>query len=315
MLVTMDERTWIAGNAVQEMKNENFTYKINDLDKMIKRIRTEREKAGMGMHIVVKPIKNSPFKTPSYGLTFQKDPITGVFYGIPNGKDQYGNPKWLRIPIGEYAQFDLNRDNDAKIWSVFRFHPSLKGSPFQGFNGARTVFELEDPGEEAKIEKAGLDQMRIAMERIDLILNKGKDLVNFARYLGENVNNKTGLSALQSAVIKYMRKDPVEFNKKWENSYRTYIESVYAGIDVGKIQDLPGSGIMYNNIPLGQSVEEAAEYLKKDRGMMEVIVHEIDKKDEVTKGIEEEIKKNKLKKDNEKEVKDNKNTGIEDDLS
>lgn len=315
MLVTMDERTWIAKSAVQEMKNENFTYKINDLDKIIEKIRADREKVGMGMYIVIKPIRNSPFKTPSYGLTFQKDPITGVYYGIPNGKDQYGNPKWQRIPIGEYIQFDLNKDHDAKIWSVFRFHPSLKGSPFNGFNGARTIFELEDPGEEAKIEKAGLDQMRIAMERIDLILNKGKDLVNFARYLGENVNNKTGLSMLQSSVIKYMRKDPVEFNKKWENNYRTYVEVIHAGIDVGKIQDLPGSGIMYNNIPLGQSVEEAAQYLKTDRGIMNVLVHEIEEKDEVSKNIEDEIKKFKSKKNKDKELNDNKNVVIEDDLS
>ena len=143
----MAERQWIAKYAVIEMGDAIKT-KVMNVDKVVERIVAMRAKNNMSPYVEIQPISPDMHKMPNKLATWQKDPITGVYYGIATGQDDFGNIRWQKIQLNDHLSLNMDRTNDAKIWTVLRFHPELLGSPWAKDS---PYYKVYDPTEAAGV--------------------------------------------------------------------------------------------------------------------------------------------------------------------
>jgi hypothetical protein len=286
-LVTLDERRWIAQNAVQEMGSV-IKQKVIDLDKAIMKIREDRAKMGLSPYIDIQPISTDMYKTPNRGITFQKDPETGVLYGIALDQDDYGNIRWQRIQLSDALPLDLNKEPDAKIWAVLRFHPDIQGSPWQY---DAPYYKVYDPNEVALQEIGEIAAMKKALDRVDKISKNPRDLVYFLRYLGEDVKIDANENLLVGMLLRQARHYPFQFNKKWDSKERSYAERFESARALGIINEHVDKGFMFRSIPLGITAEEAVRFLSRDGNIMTAINNDLADQDAVVNKLEDVKKK------------------------
>lgn len=292
LLVTLDERRLIQ----KEMSIEFGTkikYRVMDLDKVVMKIREERARYSLSPYIEIKPISPDMHKVPSRTMTFQKDPVTGVLYGIPIDQDDFGNMRWQKTQIADNMSLNLDNVNEAKIWAVIRFNPDIKGSPFQVQN---PYYEIYDPVKVARTEMGEVAAMKKAFDRIDKIQSHPVDMVMFARYLGEEIRENASVDIVYNTLLKFARGYPMEFNKKWESKSRSYGERFATARAIGVITQDIDKGFVFRNIPLGLSEEDAIRFLSKDMNIMNSINDIISEQDIVVKNMRVEIEFNDKKK-------------------
>jgi hypothetical protein len=308
LLVTLDERKLIQ----KEMSVEYGTkvkHRVIDLDKAIIKIREERARYSLSPYVEIKPISPDMHKVPSRTGTFQKDPVTGVFYGICIGEDDFGNLKWQKIQIGDSLSLNLDNNDDARVWAVARFNPDIKGSPFQQQN---PYYEVYDPVEIARTEMGEVRNMQKAFGRIEMISEKPIDMVLFARYLGEELRDNASFDIVYNVLLRFARNHPEDFNKKWENKNRSFGERFATARVLQIITQDVDKGYVYKNIPLGHTEDEAIRFLSKDTTIMSSVNSAITEKDDLVNNMKKELEFNaknntkakKEKKDKEEELVD-----------
>jgi hypothetical protein len=286
-LITIEERQWLAKNAVIQM-GKNVKYPILDIMKAVERISDQRQKNTTSPWIEIQPISEDMHKMPNRVPTFQKDPITGVFYGIPLDQDEFGNIRWQKVQLHDKISLNLDRIDDAKIWAgVIRFHPDVQGSPWQIQN---PYYKIYDPIETARSEGKEIENMKKAFERVDILVSNPKNMVFFARYLGEEFVENSNFELVQGALLRYARKEPLEFNRKWENKLRSFAEHFESAKAIGIITNDADRGFMFRNIGLGLNPEEVIKMLSQDTNIMSSINNELAEKDILIKRISEELK-------------------------
>jgi hypothetical protein len=299
LLVSIDERRLIQKEMSMEFGTK-VKYRVMDLDKVVVKIREERARYSLSPYIEIKPVSPDMHKTPSRTSTFQKDPVTGVLYGIPIDQDDFGNMRWQKIQIGDNMSLNLDNVNDAKIWAVIRFNPDIKGSPFQVQN---PYYEIYDPVKVARTEMGEVAAMKKAFDRIDKIQERPVEMVMFARYLGEEIRENASVDIVYNSLLKFARSYPMEFNKRWENKARTYGERLATARAIGVVTQDIDKGFMFRSIPLGFSEEDAIRFLSKDMNIMNSINDIISEQDIVVKNMRTEMefkgKKEKEKKEDE----------------
>jgi len=285
LLITLQERREIQESMSFELGTK-IKYRIIDLDKAVARIRADRKKFQLSPYIEIKPVSPDIHKIPSRTSTFQKDPITGVLYGIALDQDDFGNIKWQKIQIGDNMSLNLDRDNDAKLWAVLRFNPDIKGSPFQVQN---PYFEIYDPVAIARIEMDEVVEMKKSFDRIDMIKDKPVDIVMFARFLGEEIRDNASYDIVYNTLLRFARNHPAEFNKRWDNKLRSFGERFATAVSLNIITRDVDRGYVYRNIALGLTDEEAIQFLSKDANVMSSINSVINEKDTVVTSLKEEM--------------------------
>jgi len=294
VLVTEAERRWIAKSASKVM-GSTVTSRVIDLDKVIERIRTERKNKNLSPYIDILPVSEDQFKNPHKQATFQKDPITGVLYGIAVRSDDFGNIQWQKIQMNDMLSLNLDNDNDARIWAVMRFNPDITGSPFQRQN---PYYKVYDPVDEALAEQVEILAMQKAFDRVALVTKDPKQMVQFARYMGEEVRDNTNYEIVKGSLLKLARHQSANFNKKWESRARSFAEHFYSALSLGIITEDANGGYMYENISLGISKQEAIKFLAKDTSVMSSISGSLEQKDAAVKSVV-----NSFPKEGEKEKK------------
>jgi hypothetical protein len=295
-LVSISERRWIAEHAVIEMGSK-IKYKVMDIDKVISKIAEDRKSESMTPWVEIQPISEDMHKNRNNLTAFQKDPITGVYYGIAVGEDDFGNIRWQKIQLTDHMSLNLDKRDDAKIWAVIRFHPSIKGSPWQDQNPYYKIF---DPIEQARVERGEIEMMKLAFDRIDKILNEPKAMVNFARYLGEELMENSNYEIVRGRLLSVARNHPYTFNQKWEDKTRSYGEYFESARALGIITNEADRGFIYKGIGLGFSSTEAIKYLSQDTSIMTAISNELADNDIVIKNVSKTIKSFLAKETNKK---------------
>lgn len=285
-LVTLEERRWIAKNAIQEMGSK-IKYSVIDIDKVVIKIMEERKTESMTPYVEIQPISEDLHKTPNRVATFQKDPITGVLYGIAIDQDAFGNIKWQKIQLHDHLSLNLDKRDDARVWAIIRFHPDIKGSPFQNQN---PYYKIYDPIEEARVERGEIESMKLAFDRVDKILDDPKSMVNFCRYLGVELRENANYEIVRGKLLKEAKNHPVDFNKKWDSKNRSHGEFFESARAVGIIINEADRGFMYKGVSLGLSRSDAIKYLSQDSTIMSSISNELSEKDIVIKNVSKTIK-------------------------
>ena len=284
-LITLEERQWIAKNAVK-MMGKTVQYAVLDIDKAVERITKQRAAKAMSPWIEIQPISEDMHKVPNRLATFQKDPITGVYYGIALGEDDFGNIRWQKLQLHDNISLNMDRRDDAKIWAVLRFHPDIQGSPWQIQN---PYYKIYDPIDEARAEGKEIEMMKKAFDRVDILLTNPKNMVFFARYLGEELVENSNFELVRGALLRWAKKDPFEFNKKWENRLRSFGEHFQSAVALGVITNDADRGFMFRNIPLGTNDVDAIRTLSQDSNIMNSINNELAEKDKVVSMLKTEI--------------------------
>jgi len=291
LLVTEAERRTIAREAVV-MMGTKVQHKVIDLQKVVGWIRQERQNKNLSPYIDIQPISTDQFKTPYKQATFQKDPLTGVLYGIALSADEFGNIRWQKIQINEYLSLNLDNENDARVWAVIRFNPNILGSPFQIEN---PYFKVYDPVDEALAEEAEYESMQKAFERVTNLLKSPKQMVQFARFMGVEVMDNTTYEIVRGELRKIAKNQSGEFNKRWELRARSFAENFYSALALGIISEDANSGFFFEGIRLGPSQQDAIKMLSRDSSVMGSIVSQLDEKDKAVKSVSASIPKDEKK--------------------
>ena len=281
VLVTEEERRWIAKNASKEMGSK-VTYRVIDLEKAVARIRKERKEKNLSPYVEIQPISEDQHKNPHKQATFQKDPITGVLYGIALSADDFGNIRWQKVQMGDVLSLNLDNENDAKIWAVVRFNPDILFSPFQREN---PYYKIYDPVDDALAKQKKAREVREAFSRVDILKKDPKQMVQFARYLGEEVRDNTNYEIVHGVLLEYAMSSPTRFNARWSSKARTFAEHFYSAHALGIITEDVNGGFQYENIQLGLSRQEAIRFMVKDSNVMSSISAALDKSDKAVKNV------------------------------
>lgn len=287
----MTERKWIAEHASIEM-GKTVKYRVIDIDKVVEKLKKEREDANLTPYIDIIPVSADMHKMPNKYPTYQKDPITGVYYGIANGEDVHGNITWQRLQLNDNLSLNLDNVMDAKIWAIIRFNPDIEGSPFQKQNPYYKVF---DPVDQAKSEMREVEAMKEAFRLVDELEKSPKEMVFFARYLGEDIRENSNKSIVMGALSRAARHRPVDFINKFRSKDRSYAERFHSAVALGIVENHPDRGYMYKNLPLGYSEEEAIKILAADNALMSAINSMIIEKDTVMRIVQAEVSHQALK--------------------
>lgn len=297
-LVTLEERIWISKNAVKLM-GKAVQVKVLDLDKMIERMKEQRKQNKLSPYVEIQPISEDMHKVPNRVATYQKDPITGVYYGIAIDQDDFGNIKWQKIQIQDSLSLNLDNDSEAKIWAVIRFHPDILGSPWQISN---PYYKIYDPVAIADKENEEIDSMKLAFDRVDMISDKPKEMVLFARYLGEEFMDNANYKLVRGALLRSAKNNPEFFNQKWTDKNRSYGEYFQTALALGVIVNDISRGYLFRNIQIGLSKEDVVRTLSMDQNILSSIGAEIFEKDKVILIVEKDLAGEKKKGKGGKEV-------------
>lgn len=289
-LVSLAEREYLAKHCVTKM-GKDITIDVLNINKATEYMRSLRLKNGATPFVVIKPIFENQFKEMRLSGTYQRDDKTGLRYGIPLREDQFGNILWRKIRIVETETLHI-MDNleDAKTWTVLRFHPQLKNSPWQK---SSPIFEVHDPGLAAGKEIAKANGMKKAFEAIDKLSEKPADMLNFVRYMGEEITDYTQMKIITGTLNTLAMQDPIGFLRKFNNPSRAYYHVFHAAYQNGLFTEIPGQGYYYKNNPLGMEEIDVIATLRKDSVLISSVVGEIEEKDNALLSIIKELSESK----------------------
>jgi len=291
-LVPIEERRWIAEHAFLEMGSV-VKHKIIDVNKVVARMKEQREARNLTDYIQIIPISADSYKTPNKTMTFQKDPITGVLYGLAIDQDSFGNIRWQKIQLADSLPLDLTKLNDAKLWAILRFSSDIEGSPFVA---ETPYYKVLDPVEVAQSERQEIELMKECFDRITSFESNAKEMVLFTRYLGDDVNDSSNYDIVMGMLLKKAKNYPAVFKKRWESKARTFAEKFYTAKALGIIADEAERGFLFNNISIGISEEDAIRFLAKDRNILSAVNTAIDEKDIVVRNVKRDIELKKIPK-------------------
>ncbi len=246
-----------------------FKTKIIDMNKAVENLQRYRLENNMSMVIEVKAIRIDKHKELQRQITFTKDPVTGILYGIPIGMHVDGNIKWRKITLLERNTFDLNNMYEAQAWLVVRMHHTLDGSPFAIDD---PLFEVYDQDVEAdrESERAGL-----VGRALQMVENLSKEEVTpLARYMGIEVVEGMTPKVLRGQLYKRAMHSPQEFINMFKDPNRPIMEAVRMAMAFKIIKE-DEMGLVFNGQNLGMTDVEVVANLKDNNVALTALTRRI----------------------------------------
>ena len=287
VLVDITERKWIEENASKLVGKDNgLKIKVLDMPKITARIKKEF-KGMKAPYITIRPISEDMHKSRSNTSAWQKDPVTGVYYGILTNLDDFGNPRWQKINIGDSLTLDMSVDSDVQRWAVLRFHPQVKGSPF---SRETPYYKIDNPIENAKNQLKKSNDIKMALEKASKLEHKPKEAVAFLRFLGIDLMENSNIEIINGLLVNEAIKNPDGFLTKWDSKARSLGELFFSAKAVGVVSYNHGSGYTFGDIVLGSNEKESILRMAKDSGLATAIKTSTEDKDKLTVMLLEEYK-------------------------
>ncbi len=255
-ILTLKEREELKYKSVGKQGEE---YKIADLDELVKKIRLKRKDAGMDMNVKIKAIRTRRAVENHKTISFVKDVITGVYYGINIGMYEDGNLKWRKVYLSDITEFNLNNDIEAKSFIITALHPCCKGSPFKMGD---ITFEIIDPAGISKSNYKKSMKLREALNAITAI--KEESALPFARFCTVDVKKTDPLDIIKAALMMQAQADPEGLLLKLNDPNRQYNELVFTAIHDGIIEEDVDRGFYFKNFDLGFTTSEVINKLMRD---------------------------------------------------
>lgn len=287
--VTKPQLKEVAEKYAYKLEGANIPTKVIDLDAYAHDMVEDRKKNNEAMIIEVSPIIKRKQRDTNLGVTCVKDPFNNVLYGIFTGLDDYKNPLWARINMDNGITLNLENINDAKRWIIVRLHPRVQGSPFEN----DPIFEVNDP----TIESKKIYQRVQKTEKLFDIIGKmnGAEIVDSLRYLGEPVTEQLTYKVAKSMLFKLVLDSTDLVYQKLTNKQKNLEAKIIAAVEYGIIENRSENGYIFNEMPLGISINDVMNYFESNKTVRDSILSEVGQKDVVSHNVQAEfqnIKKN-----------------------
>ena len=253
---------------------ENIKVKVVDFDECVKMLVKERKDKGMSMIIELKAIRIDKHKELSDTISWTKDPLTAIYYGMPFGLHQDGNVKWRKVLLKEFNSFDLRRPDEAKQWVVCMMHSHVKGTPLAN---ADPVFYIYD----ADVEASATSQKAMTMKSaIDKAHKMPKDkTLNFHRFLAIPAPTEITPQRIKNDIMAFAMENPEEFMNKYDDPNRAIQELFNAAKSLGAITYDLDKGFVFRGTFLGFTDLETIRFLKEDTTTLNGINSRVDELD------------------------------------
>jgi hypothetical protein len=253
---------------------DNIKVRVVDFEKFTKTLIEERKTKGMSMVIELKAIKIDKHKELSDTISWSKDSMTSIYYGIPFGLHPDGNVKWRKILLQEFNTFNLTRPDEAKQWIVLMMHPHVKGTPFEG---ADPVFYVYDADVEASLTTK---KAMMTSEAINKAYKMKKaDTLSFHRYLGINAPLEITPSRIKNDIVSFAMENPEEFMSKYDDPNRNIQELFNSARALGAITYDLDKGFIFKGTFLGFTDIEVIRFLNEDTITLNAINSRVDELD------------------------------------
>lgn len=230
--------------------------------------------------VYLKPIRGDKFN--SFNIRGYKVKGTNLYMGIPTGEvDQHGKPRFKRILVTAFREYDLSILNDRIEWEVVRMHEAIKGSPFEGGNA---VLEIHDSKKEAKIKN---EKIMESVQAVTLAAKlEGDKLNDFCRIIEEG-KFRPDLDEpfiTKNVVIQYAQENPHKFMQMYNDSRRIYREVLFRAEQMHIIKYRIDKGYSYrDSMPLGNTRESIINRMEEDKTFFEMLNRESRDEEKVTK--------------------------------
>lgn len=252
---------------VKEFGTGVFKFQVIDAAKLAKLIIEERKAKNQSMMVEVNAIKIDKHKSNWQGLTFGKDAITGIYFGIVKGVLDDGNPKWQRIIIDEYTTYNLDRIDEAIKFAILRYNPYILNSPFS--LGVPPVYKIVDEEVVATDNIQKSQYLAKGLKYIDKLKKEKRAFVQFARYIDIPVDiTVKNFTVLESRMFDVMMNDPKTFVEKYESDLRTVSELFSSALQLNIIKKNEDQVYVYQGSPLGARNEDAILNLAQNESLI-----------------------------------------------
>ena len=170
---------------------------------------------------IVRAIRKSSRHQPASVTRLERDPITGIIYGIPAGLNEMTkNLRFQSIELNDQVQFDLKIREDRMRWAVVSRAKFLQGSPYAKGKPSHVLYDVEAESvakvqtvNERKIAYATMEGLS-HLQTLDMARNVG----------GINVVNNS-IPVITAEIYDFIdskeaNKGAKKFNEIWKMSNR-----------------------------------------------------------------------------------------------
>jgi len=283
---TLEEREYIAENEIIT-GGKVVNYSVIDVTKIAKRIIELVKKDLYPRYIQIIPLFKNEYKEPSRYYAYQKDPSTGVLYGLYIGEDNYSNPKWQKVMLSEVKSYDLMTLNDCKEWVACRTIPEIDGTPFAV---AVPFYKVENELSQAKETINKVDKIRQAWDIVDELKITGREMIMFARYLGINFQKDVNKSVVLGKLYNFATDSPMEMIRAYTDNDKKLKELFETAKSLGIVQFDVERGYIFNNFPMGKDIPEAIKIIKTDQVLFTKMSNDVLRHDAQGNELDKQIK-------------------------
>lgn len=238
--------------------SDTFKIKLADLEKFHEAYVAERKKNGMGMVIELKAVRIEKHKELRKTISFVKDPMTSIHFGVPIGLHPDKNIKWQKIILGEYNSFNLKIPDEAFRWYIVRIHPEVNGSPFQS---SEILWDIYDADIEAKKETA--KALKVASAINKAVKMKKEEILPFHRYLSLALPPDPTPKKIKADLLIYAQNNSADFLEKFDSNDRKMWELYHSAKNLGIISYDIEKGFTYKGTFLGNSNLEVIRFFEE----------------------------------------------------
>jgi hypothetical protein len=279
-LVTEKEMETFAKDFIFKPEGANIPTKVIDVNELAKKIQADRKSNKEAMIIEVSPILKRKNRDTNIGITSVKDPYNNVVYGIYAGLDSIKNIVWARISMDNGITLNLENIEDAKRWVVVRMHPRVKGSPFE----YDALYEVNDPTIEAKKTYQKVHKTEKMFEALRKM--SGTDIIDAMRYLGESVTDHTTFEVAKARIYDLILTKPDFVYDKMSSKQKGIEAKIMAAIEFSIIEEFTDRGFVYNEVPLGISLNDVIAYFETNKTVRDSILSEVGQKDTISHNVQ-----------------------------
>lgn len=198
-----------------------------------------------------------------FSCSIAKDKATDVFYGIFNGWNKDGSPKWTHFPLGMNNVWDRSIPTEAQKACILAMSPMTEGSP--NYFHKVGVFRLVDE-EKAAIDK--IQKFSVAQRAIEIAKGLyGEELLAMCWAMEINTTN-ISVMMMTASLLESAQLDPEKFIRAWEHPNREAINVLNKAIATSVVENDLTKGYTYNGAPLGHNYDFAVKFLLDNPAIM-----------------------------------------------
>jgi Skp family chaperone for outer membrane proteins len=219
---------------------------------------------------IIRALKKSSRHQPAVVTRLERDPITGIIFGIPAGiSETTKNLRFQPIELNDQVQYDLSVREDRMRWAVISRAKFLQGSPFQKGKPTHVLYDVDA---EAIKKVETVNERKLAYATMDGL--SSLQIVDMARNCGgiNVINNSEAVikGELYDFIdSKEANKGAAKFNAIWKMGNREAMTVFNRCKAVGLVSfDINNGWLWKLQTSMGTTEPTAIDYMTKNPALL-----------------------------------------------